>query len=98
MNAAKASHIGSDFDDFLGEEGRLEEAAAVAVKRVVASQIANAMKTQGTKRDMAKRRITSRAALDRLLNEDDPGLTLATLMRAAQVLGRGVKFELTARA
>lgn len=97
MNTIKASHIGSDFDDFLSEEGRLEEATAVAVKRVVAWQIADAMKEQGiTKRDMAKRMNTSRAALDRLLNEDDPGVTLATLTRAAQALGRRVKFELAA--
>ena len=97
MSKINATHIGSSFDDFLSEEGQLEAASAVAVKRVVAWQIAQAMKEQGiTKLAMAQRMNTSRAALDRLLNEDDPGLTLATLTRAAQALGRTVRVELTA--
>ena len=37
-------HVGSDFDDFLREEGLLEEAEAVAAKRVLAYQISEAMK------------------------------------------------------
>ena len=32
----KNKHIGSDFDDFLQEEGLLAEAEATAVKRVIA--------------------------------------------------------------
>lgn len=97
MSKINPAHIGSSFDDFLSEEGQLEAASAVAVKRVVAWQIAQAMKAQGiTKLAMARRMNTSRAALDRLLNEDDPGLTLATLTRAAQALGRTVRVELSA--
>ena len=97
MSKTNPAHIGSNFDDFLSEEGQLEAASAVAVKRVVAWQIAQAMKEQGiTKLAMAQRMNTSRAALDRLLNEDDPGLTLATLTRAAQALGRTVRVELSA--
>ena len=37
-------HIGSGFDDFLSEEAMLEEATAVAIKRVIAWQINEAMK------------------------------------------------------
>ena len=33
-------HIGSSFDDFLAEEAVLEETTAVAIKRVVAWQMA----------------------------------------------------------
>ena len=33
-------HIGGDFDEFLDSEGLLEDAEAVAVKRVIAYQIA----------------------------------------------------------
>ena len=40
----KVEHLGSNFDDFLAEEGLLAEAEAVAIKRVIAYQIAELMK------------------------------------------------------
>lgn len=40
---AESKHIGSDFDDFLREEGMLEEATAVAIKRVIAYQLQKQM-------------------------------------------------------
>ncbi|MDP1697733.1 MAG: XRE family transcriptional regulator [Xanthomonadaceae bacterium] len=90
-------HIGSDFDDFLAEDGLLETATAVAIKRVIAWQIAEAMKARGlTKKAMAERMHTSRSHLDRLLDASDTGLTLDTLSRAAQVLGYRVRLELAA--
>lgn len=90
-------HVGSDFDDFLAEEGMLEAATAVAIKRVIAWQITEAMKARGlTKKAMAERMHTSRSHLDRLLDENDTGLTLDTLSRAAQVLGYRVKVEFAA--
>ena len=89
--------IGSDFDDFLAEDGRLEEATAVAIKRVIAWQISEAMKARGlTKKTMAERMRTSRSHLDRLLDVNDTGLTLETLSRAAQALGYRVRVELAA--
>jgi hypothetical protein len=39
---------------------------------------------------------TSRSHLDRILDASDTGLTLETLSRAAQVVGRRVRVELTA--
>ncbi|MEX2479445.1 MAG: helix-turn-helix transcriptional regulator [Gammaproteobacteria bacterium] len=91
------THIGSDFDDFLAEEGLLEHSTAVAIKRVIAWQIREAMKSQGlTKKAMAERMGASRSSLDRLLDEDDTGLTLDTLTRAARALGCQVKVELAA--
>ena len=60
-------HVGSDFDDFLREEGLLEEAEAVAAKRVLAFQISEAMKElELSKAAMARRMGTSRSSLDRL--------------------------------
>ncbi len=60
----KNKHSGSSLDDWLEEEGLLEDATAVAVKRVIAWQILQAMeKQQITKTDMAKRMHTCRAAL-----------------------------------
>ena len=88
-------HIGSSFDDFLKEEASLEEATAVAIKRVIAWQIAEQMKAQQlTKTALAKRMHTSRAALNRLLDEEDSSLTLTTLASAAAALGMRVDLHL----
>ena len=91
----KNNNIGSDFDDFLMEEGMLEEVTAVAVKRVIAWQIEQEMLAQKmTKTAMAKKMRTSRASLNRLLDENDTSLTLTTLAGAAAALGRRIKLEL----
>jgi len=95
--AKKNIHIGSSFDDFLAEDGQLEDATAVAIKRVITWQFEQAMKLSGiSKTTMAERMHTSRAALARLLDENDTGLTLDTLSRGAQALGYRVKVELVA--
>lgn len=87
--------IGTDFDDFLAEEGLLAEAEAVAIKRVLAFQIAQIMNEQSlTKSAMAERMNTSRAALDRLLDPGNESVTLHTLERAASVLGKRLQIEL----
>jgi len=91
----KAKNIGSSFDDFLKEEALLDEATAVAVKRVIAWQIDKEMKSQNlTKSAMAKKMHTSRAALNRLLDATDTSLTLTTLSSAASVLGKKLRIEL----
>jgi antitoxin HicB len=95
--ARKASnpHLGSDFDDFLREEGLYDEAQAIAVKRVLAYELEQGMaKAQLTKTAMAKRMGTTRAQLDRLLNPDNPATTLQTLVRAAGAVGKRVKISL----
>ena len=87
--------IGSNFDDFLKEEGLYEQTTAAALKKVLAMQIEEGMKTQQlTKTAMAKRMHTSRAALNRLLDDSDTSLTLTTLASAASALGKSVKIEL----
>lgn len=91
----KGSH-GSSFDSFLEEEGILEEVRANAIKRVVAFQIAEAMKENGiTKVDMAKQLKTSRSQLDRLLNPDNDKVTIGELSRAANVVGRKLTLTLS---
>ena len=88
-------YIGSNFDDFLAEEGLLTEAQAVAVKRVLAYQIEQLMISQNlSKTVMARRMNTSRAALNRLLDPANPSVTLQTLERAAFVLGKRLQVEL----
>ncbi|WP_317054530.1 helix-turn-helix domain-containing protein [Roseovarius rhodophyticola] len=88
--------VGQSFDDFLKEQGTFEDTTEVAVKRVLAFQLAEAMKAQGiTKVEMAKRLSTSRSQLDRLLDPDHDGVTLSILARAAKAVGRGIRLELT---
>jgi DNA-binding Xre family transcriptional regulator len=88
--------IGSHFDNFLEEEGILQEVEAVAVKRVLAFQIDQEMKQRGlSKTAMAQRMETSRAALDRLLNPENDAVTLKTMWKAASVLGKRLHIEIT---
>lgn len=95
--AARIKSVGSGFDEFLQADGLLEEASAIAMKRVIAWQLAQAMKAKGlSKFSMAKRMGTSRAHLDRILDASDPGLTLATLSKAARAVGCRVKVEFDA--
>jgi DNA-binding Xre family transcriptional regulator len=88
-------NIGSNFDDFLQEEGLLEGATAVAVKRVVAYQLAQKMSESNlSKSEMARRMETSRSALDRLLDPRNASVTLQTLQNAVQALGGRLRIEL----
>ena len=83
------------FDAFLEEEGLLEHATAVAMKRVIAWELAELMKRQRvTKVEMARRMGTSRAALDRLLDPENASVTLQTMGRAAAVLGHRLDMKL----
>lgn len=87
-------HSGSSFNEFLREEGILEEAEAVAIKRVIAWQLRREMQRKRiTKKAMAGRLRTSRSQLDRLLDPQYPGVTLGTLSRAAMVLGKRLKVQ-----
>jgi len=87
---------GESFEDFLKDQGMLEETTEQAVKRVLAFQLAETMKEQGiSKVEMAKRLSTSRSQLDRLLDPTHDGVTLGALTRAARAVGRGLRVELT---
>jgi predicted XRE-type DNA-binding protein len=93
----KRKHVGSDFEDFLREEGRLEEATAIALKRVIAWEIQRTMaKMNVSQAEMARRMHTSRAVIRRLLDSDDPSVTLNTISKAANALGRTVILKLAA--
>ncbi len=89
-------HLGSRLDDFLREEGLLEDAQAAAVKRVIAFQITQEMKRRKmTKSALALKMKTSRAVLDRLLDPANTSVTLHTLERAAKALDRRLSVRLT---
>jgi TPP-dependent pyruvate/acetoin dehydrogenase alpha subunit len=88
-------HVGSSLEDFLKEEGILEDARAAAIKEAVAYQIQKAMEKQKiSKVEMARRMKTSRAALDRFLAPGNASVTLQTLTRAARAIGRDLKIRL----
>ena len=91
----KNPHRGSRFEDFLEEEGILEAVTAAAQKRVLSWQVSQLMERQNiSKTEMARRMRTSRAALERLLDPDNPSVTLQTIGRAAAALGRKVEIKL----
>jgi len=86
---------GQLFEDFLREQGTYEDTTERAIKRVIAFQLAEAMKENGiSKVAMAERLKTSRSQLDRLLDPNNGNVTLATLARAAEIVGRSIKLEL----
>jgi len=87
----KVDHSGSTFDSFLEQEGIREEVEAVAIKRLLAWQLEQAMRQQQkTKQAMAKQLRTSRSQLDRLLDPQNVSVTLDTITRAARALGKRV--------
>lgn len=92
----RTDHSGSTFDSFLEEEGIREEVEAVAIKRVLAWQLEQAMQQQQkTKQAMARQLHTSRSQLDRLLDPRNVSVTLDTITRAARALGKRVVIRVT---
>src|SRR5947207_15279749 len=85
----RTRHSGSTFDSFLEQEGIRGEVEAVAIKRVLAWQLEQAMQEQRkTKQAMARQLHTSRSQLDRLLDPRNVSVTLDTITRAAKALGK----------
>ena len=94
MNSNK-KHIGSKFDDFLTEEGLLEQVDSVAIKRVITHQIESAMRSEHlTKSMLARKMNTSRSAVDRLFDPENKSVTLMTLNKAASALGKKLEVQL----
>ena len=88
-------HSGSTFESFLEEEGILEEVDAVAIKRVIAWQLSQAMKTAKlSKKQLAERIGTSRSQLDRLLDPENSSVHLQTVARAARAVGKRLRIEM----
>ena len=87
--------FGSSFEDYLKEQGILEETGTFAVKRVLAWQLKQAMERRRmSKSAMARAMHTSRSQLDRILDPDNDHIRLDTLTAAANVLGLSVRIEL----
>ena len=92
---SKKGRVGSSFEDFLKDEGVLEETNAIALKRVLAWQLEQEMERKKiSKRAMAAAMKTSRSQLDRILDPDNDRIQLDTLTAAAHVLGLSLRIEL----
>lgn len=91
MNKAKRENkgcVGSSLEDFLRDESILEEARELAVKREFAVQLQQRMLAQHmTKTLLARKMETSRPQIDRLLDSENPALTLSTMCAAVRALG-----------
>lgn len=96
MRCKRKSGHGSFVQSWLKSEGIQEAANAAAIKAVVSFQLEQAMKKQGlTKAEMARQLRTSRSQLDRILDPMNDTVSLATLSRAAELVGRKLTLELT---
>ncbi len=88
-------YSGSNFDNFLAEEGILEEVSARALKRLLALQLAEIMETTKiNKSQLAESLQTSRTQVDRLLDPTNTAITLASLDRLARAVGKQLRIEL----
>lgn len=91
----KKGRIGTSFEDYLAEQESLEETRAIAVKRVLAWQLEQAMEERRmSKSAMAHEMRTSRSQLDRILDPDNDRIRLDTLAAAANVLGLSLRIDL----
>lgn len=85
----KNKHLGSSFEGFLKEQGIHEEATSHALKRVIAWQLAEAMKAKKiSKSEMARRMNTSRTQVERFLDPENDRVQLDTIQKAAAIVGK----------
>lgn len=97
MKSKDNPHVGSNFDDFLREEGIYEEVEAAALKKVISAALARQMKRRRVSISrLAGALGTSRAAVSRVLDQDNTSITLNTLSRTATALGCKVRLEIVA--
>lgn len=89
-------NIGSDFEEFLAEDGILEECSAVAVKRVLSMELQDLMHEKHVNRtELAKRMNSSRSQIARLLNPEETGTSIDSLTRAAAAMGKHLEIRLS---
>lgn len=95
MKSKKNMHLGSSFDDFLVEEEIFEEVQAAAIKKVFAAALERYMHENNiTKTAMAEKIKTSRAFVDKILDEENTSMTLATMCKVSAVMGKKISIVL----
>ena len=81
--------IGGDFFDYLQEENILDECLSLSSKELIVYQLKAIMEEEHiSKSDLATKMNTSRAAVYRLLDENNNSVTLDTLEKAAKFLNK----------
>ena len=89
-------HTGSNFNDFLAEEGILEECHANALKFMLSHELEKKMQELHlSKSEVARQLRTSRTGVDRLLDPDNTSITLQTLGKLAVFVGKRLNITLT---
>jgi antitoxin HicB len=90
-------NIGSDFNDFLRDEGIYEEVHATALKEVFAAELRGAMKDAGLTENALAARMGSkgRSTVRRLLDPKNKSATLMVMVQAARAAGleMGLSFK-----
>jgi len=87
-------HVGSDFDDFLADEGIRAEVETLALKKLVSLQLQEILESDHvSKSQLAIRMKTSRTSVNRMLDPVNPSLTVASLGKVAAALGRKLEFK-----
>ena len=85
---------GSNFDDFLEQEGLLEEVSAKAHKRLLVLQLKEIMaESNFTKKSLAEKLNTSRSQLDLILDPENTSITIEVLERIAHAVGKKLRIE-----
>jgi antitoxin HicB len=80
-------HIGPTFESWLEQTGLRERVHTLAAKKIMVGDIADAMKARGvTKSALARMMETERPAVHRLLDPNESGLTLTTIIKVMHVL------------
>lgn len=83
------------FDQYLDDNGVRDQIEIAAEKMHIAFQLEAARKAQKvTKKELAERLGTSRAQLDRVLDRPNQNVTIETLKRIAEALGKQLRLEL----
>ncbi len=91
----KQKNLGSRFEDFLADEGILEECRASAIKFKIARELEKAMSERKlSKADIARQLKTSRTGVDRLLDPENTSITLNTMAKVAHLLGKHNEFAM----
>lgn len=91
----KRKNIGSTFDSFLQEEGILEECKQAAIKSIIASQLRAILQKEGVSQaELARKMKTSKAAVNRLLDPNNPAITFNTLTKASLALNKEISIKI----
>jgi len=84
----KNKHIGSSLESLFEELGELGEVQTLASKKILAEQFRRSMELKHvSQKALADRMATSRTVINRLLDPNDTGVTLATMVKASDALG-----------